>query len=91
MTNFKQNLHTHTTYCDGKHTPRELVEFAVQKGFDSLGFSEHSYMYFSPERSMSLEDTPKYKEEIKNLKKEYKDRISIFCGMEVEMYSKIDT
>lgn len=88
--NNKQNLHTHTTYCDGAHTPRQMVEYALMKGFDSIGFSEHSHMYFAPERSMSLEDTGKYREEINALKKEYKDQIKIYCGLEVEMYSKID-
>ncbi|MBO5370820.1 MAG: histidinol-phosphatase HisJ family protein [Clostridia bacterium] len=90
MMNSKQNLHTHTTYCDGKHNMREIIEIALNKGFGSLGFSEHSYMYFAPERSMSLEDTVKYKAEIKALKEEYKDRIKIYCGLEVEMYSQID-
>ena len=44
---YRQNLHTHTTFCDGKDTPEELVEAAIAKGFDSIGFSGHSYMYYS--------------------------------------------
>ena len=40
-----QNLHTHSTFCDGIHTPEQMVQFALQKGFTSLGFSGHSYLY----------------------------------------------
>lgn len=86
----KQNLHTHSTYCDGVHTLREMVEFAIEKNFDSLGFSEHSYMHFAPERSISLDKVEDYKKEIRSLKEEYKERIKIFCGLEVEMYSETD-
>lgn len=34
----KQNLHTHTCFCDGKDTPEELIQEALKRGFDSLGF-----------------------------------------------------
>jgi predicted metal-binding protein len=30
----KSNFHTHTTFCDGKNTPREMVERALELGFD---------------------------------------------------------
>ncbi len=35
------NYHTHTTYCDGKNTPEEIVLCAIEKGFTSIGFSGH--------------------------------------------------
>ncbi len=82
-----QNLHTHTTFCDGKNTPDEMVQFALSKGFDSIGFSGHSYMSFSKGYSMSLEGTEEYKKEITALKEKYKDQIEIFLGLEYEMYS----
>jgi len=88
---YKQNLHTHTTYVDGAHTPRQMIEYAIGKGFDSIGFSEHSPMYFAPERAMSEADSSEYKKEIYALKEEYKDRIRVFCGLEYEMYSEVDT
>ncbi len=37
----KQNLHTHCRFCDGKDTIEDLVRTAIDKGFDSLGFSSH--------------------------------------------------
>lgn len=87
---YKQNLHTHTTYCDGKDTPEEVILEALERGFSSIGFSGHSYMHYSPAASMSLEGTEQYKEEINALKQKYQGKINIFCGLEVDMYSEID-
>lgn len=86
----KQNLHTHTTYCDGADTPEEMIIEAINKDFDSIGFSGHSYMYYAPEHSMSLEGTVQYKRDVLNLKEKYKNKINIFCGLEFDMYSKVD-
>ncbi len=85
-----QNLHTHSTYCDGKHTLEEMVNYAVKKGFSSLGFSGHSYMFFSESYSMSLSGTEEYKKEVSYLKEKYKGKIDIFCGLEFEKYSKVE-
>ena len=86
--NTLQNLHTHTTYCDGKDTPTEMIEAAISKGFGGIGFSGHSYMHYSPSHSMSLEGTEEYIKEIKLLKEAYKDKINVFLGLEFDMYSK---
>jgi histidinol-phosphatase (PHP family) len=86
----KQNLHTHTTYCDGKDTPEEIIEQAISLGFDSIGFSGHSYMHYAPDHSMSEEGTEAYKKEIRNLKQKYKGQIKVYCGIEFDMYSVVD-
>ncbi len=88
----KQNLHIHTTYADGRDTPEEIILEAISRGFDSVGFSEHSYMPFSSyPYQMTVEKTEEYKTEIRALKAKYKDVIDVFCGMEFEMYSDIPT
>lgn len=87
----KSNCHTHTIYCDGKNTAREMVEAAIEKGFTSLGFSGHSPMINESEWTMSPESTKLYCEEIRALKKEYADKLDILCGIELDnRYSGID-
>lgn len=86
----KQNLHTHTCYCDGLDKPEEIISEAINKGFSSIGFSGHSYMHYSPSHSISLEGTEEYKKEIKCLKEKYKGKFDVFCGLEVDMYSQVD-
>lgn len=84
---YLQNLHTHTTFCDGKDTPREMLDYAVDKGFDSLGFSSHSYMQFTDCGNVTPTSTERYIKEINILKKEYKDKIKVFLGLEADMFS----
>ena len=85
-----QNLHTHTTYCDGRDTPVEMIESAIAQGFESLGFSGHGYTFYSPAPPMSLEGTVEYKKEITALKEVYKGKIDLFLGLEFDMYSGVD-
>lgn len=86
----KQNLHIHSTYADGNDTPEEMIVAAIKRGFDSIGFSEHSYMSFSPAvKQMHVEDMDRYKAEIRALKAKYKGVIDVFCGMEFEYYSDV--
>lgn len=84
MTNFKSNCHTHTVYCDGKNTAREMIDCAVKKGFSAIGFSGHAPMNFSNTWAMTQENLDKYFFEINSLKKEYADKIDVFCGIELD-------
>lgn len=88
--NHLQNLHIHTTYADGRDSPEEIVLKAIEKGFHSIGFSEHTYMEFSDyPYQMTVADMPKYKNEILSLKEKYKNQIEIFCGLEYELFSDV--
>ena len=83
----KSNLHTHTCFCDGKHTPEEILKAAIEQGLESIGFSGHSYVPFDKNSCMSLEGTEQYRAEIARLRKLYGDRIGVFCGIEQDYYS----
>lgn len=86
----KQNLHTHTSFSDGADTPEEIIATAIEKNFDSVGFSEHSYMNYSAFFLKHGDKTQDYKKEILSLKEKYKNRIKIYLGLEVDMYSGPD-
>ena len=86
----KQNLHTHSVFCDGKDTLEEMVIAAIEKGFDSIGFSSHSYMEQIAEFSMKEENVPAYRAEVMRLRETYKDRIAIFCGLEKDYNTQMD-
>ena len=82
--NTLQNLHQHTTFCDGHNTPEELVQYAIENGYGAIGFSGHSYMSFAEYYCMSLERTKEYRAEIARLKEVYGNQIDIFCGIEFD-------
>ncbi len=82
------NFHTHTIFCDGKNTPREMVERAIELGFSALGFSSHaSYL---KECTYGVKDLEEYRKTINALKEEYKDKIEVYCGIEEEIYTPYD-
>jgi histidinol-phosphatase (PHP family) len=76
------NYHTHSSYCDGKATPREMVEFAVAHGFTALGFTGHCPLPFK--NTFSITDYEGYCNEVRALKEEYKNRIQILLGLEMD-------
>ena len=82
-----QDLHTHTTYCDGKNTPEEMVLAAIEKGLSRIGFSGHCYTFFDERYCMSIPNVIKYMAEINALKEKYKGKIEIRCGVEQDYYS----
>ncbi len=85
---YLQNLHTHTNFDHGINSPEEIVKKAIEKGFDSIGFSGHAYTFYSDKSYfMSPGKTKEYKKEVGRLKEAYKDKIKIFLGLEFDMYS----
>ena len=88
---YKQCLHTHSVLCDGKDTLEQMVQSAIEKGFDSIGFSGHSFMDIYAEFSMDEGKMSVYREEIARLQKVYGDQIRIFCGLEKDNYTPVST
>jgi len=82
------NLHTHTTFCDGKNTPEEVVLSAIEKGFDSIGFSGHGYTDF--DLSYCIKDMVEYVSAINSLKEKYKNKIQIYLGVEEDVFCPCD-
>ena len=81
------NLHTHTSFSDGKHSVRENIESAIRLGMTSLGFSDHCYTYFDTSYCIQKEDLPKYIKEVRELGEEYRDRLEVYLGYELDGYA----
>ena len=85
------DFHTHTFFCDGKNSPEEMVVAAIDKGFEKIGISGHSFTPFDRNYSMSEEGTQDYFNEITALKEKYKNKIQVLCGIEWDLLSKEPT
>ena len=85
------NYHSHTTFCDGKHTVEEMVQRAIGLGFTTIGFSGHSYTPFDESYCMSIEGTRRYKQEVRRIKEKYSGQIQVFLGVEQDYYSQEPT
>lgn len=89
---FPQNLHTHTLFGDGKNSPEEMLQGAVQAGCASLGFSEHSPLPPAADPdgwSMTAEDAGTYREEILRLRASHPGELEIFLGLEQDIDSPV--
>ena len=82
----KQNLHTHSIFCDGKDTIEEMTLEAISKGFDILGFSGHGYLSID---DGSMRDTKGYISEVERIKSKYSSSIQIHLGIEEDMLGRI--
>ncbi len=87
----KRDFHVHTTFCDGKSTPEELVRKAVSLGFNEIGLVCHAYTPFDESYCIKRENVRPFIEEINRLKEKYKEQIKVYCGTEYDYYSKMPT
>jgi len=76
------NYHTHSDFCDGKASMREMVEYAYNNGFSILGFSGHSPLPFK--NTFSITDYDGYCIEGRKLKEEYDGKMEIYLGLEFD-------
>ena len=81
----------HTCYCDGKNTPEEMVQSAIEKGLSTVGISGHSYTFFDESYCMQKADIPRYLAECRYLRAKYFDQIHVLCGVEQDYYSEYPT
>lgn len=85
-----RNYHTHTTRC--RHAfgrDRDYVEKAIKAGITELGFSDHAPMLFPTDDYYSTfrmfpEDVPDYVNSVRLLREEYRGKIKIHLGYEIE-------
>ncbi len=86
-----QDFHIHTTYCDGKNTPEEMILAAIKLNMQKIGLVCHSYTDFDESYCIRKEDITKFLSEVRSLAEKYKDKIEVLCGVEKDYYSAMDT
>ena len=82
-----KDLHMHTAYCDGQHTPEEMILSAIDKGLTTVGICCHSYTFFDESYCIPKKAVPRFLAELRYLRAEYFDRIHVLCGVEQDYYS----
>jgi histidinol-phosphatase (PHP family) len=87
----KTNYHTHTSFCDGKDSPEDMVLAALDKGMDILGFSAHGMYPFASYWHLPVQHYGAYTAEIQRLKEKYRSRITILLGFEADYLPPLTT
>jgi DNA polymerase (family 10) len=79
-------LHSHSTWSDGKLSIREMGEAAYARGYKLLAITDHTNS-LGITQGMSPEDAYEQRKEIDTVNKDLGDRIHILQGAEVEIKS----
>ena len=83
------DLHMHTTFCDGKNTPEEMVLSAIEKGLKTVGISGHAPTPFDASYCIVVEALEEYFSQLEGLKEKYADKIKVLSGLEVDYFSEV--
>ncbi len=86
-----RDFHVHTTCCDGRCTPEEVVLSAIEKGVKMLGIVSHCYTPFHVYGGLSPNSTDEFFDKITALKARFKDKIELLVGIEEDTYANSDT
>ena len=81
------DLHVHTTFSDGIHTPEEIVQEAIRRNFLSIGISDHSFTDFDQRYCIKKEALADYHAEIRRVREQYADQIEVYAGLEYDGYT----
>ncbi|MEX1029177.1 MAG: PHP domain-containing protein [Paenibacillaceae bacterium] len=73
------DLHTHSNYSDGKNTPEEMIEAAIEIGYDAIAITDHVW-----KTSLWI---PAYVAHLETLKKKYENEIKLYTGIEAKVVS----
>lgn len=76
--------HCHTPYCDGQSDMESFILTAIQRQDSIMGFSTHGPVPFASDWNISSKNLIHYYEEISRLKEKYKDKITIYSGIEAD-------
>lgn len=87
----RQNLHTHTVFDDGRNTPMEMAQAALDAGFASLGFSCHSILPYENDWSLTAETLPAYLAAVEETRAAFAGRLAVYSGIELDGLSAQDT
>lgn len=79
------DYHMHSILSDGKNSYEELIETAIEKGLEEIGFSDH--VCLKPVSwAISEIDIPVMVEQVAILKERYKEHIRIKFGIEMDYF-----
>lgn len=87
--NYYGDYHVHTRFCDGKDSPADMAKAACELGLSCLGFSGHAHTAFDESWCMSREGTRAYINAVEALKKEYRGKMDILLGTELDYFSDV--
>ncbi len=83
---FTCSVHTHSIFCDGKHTMAEMAAAAFDAGVRHFGVSGHAHTPAPSDVGVCMAaDTAPYRAEALRLREEYRGRMEVLLGIEWDL------
>ena len=83
----KSDTHLHPNIIRNPGQARSFIEQAISLGFDMICFTDHMYHPAYDAKDRMLPGTAvQYCQTVRDLAKEYKEQITIKCGIEIDYY-----
>ena len=73
------DLHMHSNYSDGKNTPEEMIEAAIEVGYKAVAITDHVWK--------TSTWIPAYASHLETLKQQYMNEIRLYSGIEAKVVS----
>jgi histidinol-phosphatase (PHP family) len=77
------NLHTHTNFSDGSSDPEDYIKEAINQGFNTLGFSDHSPVPFTNNFAIPEAELEAYVNTIIGLRERYSSPV-VLLALEID-------
>lgn len=85
----RSNVHTHSNWSDGKDDLELMVKAAVEKGFHTIGLSDHSFVECVAEYCIPEHREGEYRAAAEALKTAYAGQIDVLAGIEFDYDGKV--
>lgn len=82
----RSDIHCHSAFSDGSDTMEDMVLAAIDRGFASIGFSEHGWASYDFECCIKKENIPAYFAEADRLRRKYAGKIELYAGFESDYF-----
>lgn len=91
LTPFACSVHTHSTFCDGKHSMEEMAAAAFEAGVKHYGFSGHIHTPCPSDVGVCMAaDMEAYRTEALRLREQYAGNMEILLGIEWDSCSDLE-
>ena len=83
----KVNCHVHTVESDGRHSAREVLEMAAEKGVEVVCFTDHFRVPVEVRDYKTRDHLDCYYDELERLRVEFRGRVEVLVGVELDWIS----
>jgi len=80
------NLHNHSTWSDGRYTPKQLARLGIQSKLSHLGISDHFFTnkMFLERTFVDVDQIDDYLDDLRRVARRFASKINLLAGIEVD-------